>query len=119
MKTVLLVDDDHSIAEVLTMLLDSEGFAVEVMARADELHEKVVELKPGLIMLDVLLQGQDGRDIARQLKSQEDTKGVPIVLISATRGVERSCAACGADEFLAKPFEIDVLLARVRHYLGE
>jgi DNA-binding response OmpR family regulator len=64
-------------------------------------------------LLDVLLSGKDGRTIARQLKSQEDTKHIPIIMFSAHPSAEQTAREAGADDFIAKPFEIDDLLEKI------
>jgi DNA-binding response OmpR family regulator len=72
---------------------------------------------PDLILLDVLLSGKDGRDIVKYLKQHEETKRIPVIIFSAHPGAEQTALEAGADDFMAKPFEIDDLLARVGQYL--
>jgi len=72
---------------------------------------------PDLILLDVLLSGKDGREIVKQLKSQEETKSIPIIMFSAHPSAEKTAREAGADDFVAKPFHIDFLLAVVAKYL--
>jgi DNA-binding response OmpR family regulator len=67
--------------------------------------------------VDVLLSGKDGREIVRYLKSQEETKHIPIIMFSAHPSSEETAREAGANDFLAKPFEIDELLAKVANYL--
>jgi two-component system alkaline phosphatase synthesis response regulator PhoP len=66
----------------------------------------------------MLLSGQDGRQIARRLKGQKATRHIPILMLSAQPNAEREALEAGADGFLAKPFDIDVLLATIATYLG-
>jgi CheY-like chemotaxis protein len=72
---------------------------------------------PDLLLLDIWMSGIDGRDICKELKQKENTKKIPIVLISASREIERSALEAGADDFLAKPFEIDDLLEKIEKHL--
>jgi CheY-like chemotaxis protein len=115
-KTILIVDDDPDIALALATMLEDEGFDVvtadngEYLAR---LHEHEL---PSLIVLDMLLSGWDGRELARQLKQRLATRHIPILMLSAHPLAEREAQAAGADDFLAKPFELDDLLAKVRRH---
>jgi DNA-binding response OmpR family regulator len=65
----------------------------------------------------VLLSGRDGREIVKQLKSQEETKSIPVIMFSAHPSAEKTARGAGAEDFLAKPFDIDHLLAVIAKYL--
>ncbi|MDQ6693234.1 MAG: response regulator, partial [Chloroflexota bacterium] len=75
------------------------------------------ERMPDLIILDILLSGHDGRTICKRLKSQESTKGVSIILISAHPEARATALDAGADDFVAKPFEIDDLLSAIARHI--
>jgi DNA-binding response OmpR family regulator len=108
-KYILVVDDDPDILDALRLMLEDEGFRVQTTEKgeyAESLRDDNGGL-PDLIILDVLLSGKDGRTICRKLKSQDDTKHVPIVMISAHPDAERSVKEVGADAFVAKPYSID------------
>jgi DNA-binding response OmpR family regulator len=109
MKKIFVVDDERSILEALEFMLQEEGYDVRTASRGTSLLQ-LTENLPDVIVLDVLLSGEDGREIARQLKSQEKTKNIPIIMISAHPNVERTVRDCGADAFLPKPFDIEELL---------
>jgi DNA-binding response OmpR family regulator len=114
-KYILVVDDDPDILEALRFMLEEEGFRVQTTEKgeyAESLRDDNGGL-PDLIILDVLLSGKDGRTICKKLKSQDDTRHVPIVMISAHPDAERSVKEVGADAFVAKPFSIDNLLDTV------
>jgi DNA-binding response OmpR family regulator len=72
---------------------------------------------PDLILIDVLLSGKDGREIVKSLKSQQETKQIPTIMFSAHPSAEETMQQAGADDFLEKPFDIDVLLAKITHHL--
>lgn len=117
-KKILVVDDDPDILDALQILLEFAGYDVKTTEKGDyaeNLHDTNGGL-PDLIILDVLLSGKDGRLICQKLKSQQDTKHIPIVMISAHPNAKQSVAAVGADDFMAKPFDIDELLAIVVKY---
>lgn len=116
LKKILVVDDDNDILSFLQALLEDEGYAVEVMDNGENAGSISGDL-PQLIILDVLLSGMDGRDVARKLKSNGQTSTIPIIMFSAHPGASESVRACGADAFLPKPFEIDDLLSLVEQYI--
>ncbi len=117
-KKILVVDDDQDILDAIQFTLESSGYDVKTTEKgeyAENLHDNNGGL-PVLIILDVLLSGKDGRTICKKLKSQKDTKHIPIIMISAHPDAEKSVKEVGADAFLAKPFDIDKLLALVEKY---
>lgn len=118
-KNILVVDDDPDILDALQFTLEDAGYAVVTSLKGDyaeNLRDGNGGL-PDLIILDVLLSGKDGRLICRKLKSQDETRHIPIIMISAHPGARESVKEVGADDFLAKPFDVDALLARIAHHL--
>jgi DNA-binding response OmpR family regulator len=112
---ILVVDDDPAILDSLRFLFEDEGYRVQTSEKgeyAESLRDENGGL-PDLIVLDVLLSGKDGRTICRKLKSQDVTRHIPIVMISAYPDAEHSAKEVGADAFVAKPFAIDEVLATV------
>ncbi len=112
-KKILIVDDDPDIALALATMLEDEGFAVVATDDGDSLAHVHEHELPSLILLDMLLSGWDGREITRQLKRRQATQHIPILMLSAHPTAECEARAAGADDFLAKPFELDDLLAKV------
>ena len=118
-KKILVVDDDPDILDAFQMMLEDAGYEVSITEKgeyAENLHDTNGGL-PDVIILDVLLSGKDGRIICQKLKSQEETKDIPIIMISAHPDAKQSVKAVGADDFLAKPFEMEEFLAKVAEYL--
>jgi CheY-like chemotaxis protein len=116
---VLVVDDDPDILDAVRFTLEDEGYAVTTTEKgeyAENLHDGNGGL-PDVILLDILLSGKDGRTICRHLKSRADTKHIPIIMISAHPDARESASAVGADAFLAKPWDIDALIAMVRRFV--
>ncbi len=115
-KRITVADDDPGILDAVTMVLEMEGYEVN-----STLNGKTVlsqnEL-PDVYILDIWMSGADGRDLCKQLKSEEKTKNIPVILISASNDLKRSAETAGADDFLAKPFEIDALLQKVARALA-
>jgi PleD family two-component response regulator len=85
MSRILVVDDDLDILVVMEILLTMKGFEVEVTAKWENTFEKVETFKPELILLDVLISGNDGRTICKQLKAQDETKDIPIIMFLRIR----------------------------------
>ncbi len=115
-KKIYVVDDDEGILDGFQVMLESEGYHVEISQNADMLVNLPKNKIPDLIILDILLSGQDGRDICTQLKNNPNMKRIPIIMVSAHPNAEKSVQNCGADEFLNKPFEIDDLLKKIKKY---
>ena len=115
-NNILVVDDDPDILEALKVMLEDQGYSVETAQNGNILQFLDETNLPSVIILDVLLSGMDGRDIAEKLRKKEETKEIPIVMISANPGAAKDCVKRGANAFLAKPFEIDDLLNVIHEY---
>lgn len=115
-KKILVIDDDGGILEAFEAMLTSVGYEVEISTDPDSLQKRTKNMLPDLLLLDVLLSGRDGREICKQLKSQPETKELPIIMISAHPGAGTTIKDAGADDFLPKPFEMDDLLKKIAKY---
>ena len=117
--TVLIVEDEPAQREVLAYNLEAEGFRVSRAENGEEALLLVSEEAPDLIVLDWMLPNVSGIEVCRQLKMRADTRGVPVIMLSArseevdkVRGLET-----GADDYVIKPYSIAELMARVRAQL--
>jgi len=117
-KTIMIADDDPAILDALEMLLVDEGYRVVTSSNGDT-FQKVNDTLPDLLLLDIWMSGEDGREVAKVLKKEKTTKHIPIVMISASKDIDKSARESGADDFLAKPFEIDELLDLVIKYSSQ
>ena len=115
-KRVLVVDDSEAILEVVKMTLEMAGYEVATSLTGECFQQMENDL-PDLILLDILLSGEDGRAICERLKGNEKTRHIPVILLSAHAGLQKSAAECGANDFLAKPFRITDLRNIVKKYL--
>jgi two-component system alkaline phosphatase synthesis response regulator PhoP len=118
-ENILVVDDEEDILELLKYNLSREGYKVSCAASGEETLRAVRSQIPDLIVLDLMLPGIDGLDVARQLKNDVKTRDVPIVMLTA-KGEEADIVAgleLGADDYITKPFSPRVLVARVRAVL--
>src|SRR4051812_9425421 len=116
-KKILICDDDADILDLITCLLTNEGYEVKSATAHDEFFAKYKHYKPDLILLDIRMPEHDGFWIADELQLLKNK--APIIFVSAhNRSVYRLCApVAGAIDFIVKPFEPDLLLARVRSAL--
>ncbi|GCE14486.1 response regulator [Tengunoibacter tsumagoiensis] len=112
---VLVADDDTGILEAMQMILEDAGYEV-ITARDGLTVQNMQHNLPDILLLDVWMSGMDGTDICRYLKSQAQTKHIPIILCSANKDTQKLARECGADDFLAKPFEMMDLLDKVEKY---
>jgi DNA-binding response OmpR family regulator len=114
-KKILAADDDPAILEVITLMLEDGGY--EVRTTFDRQTEKFAqEYLPDLILLDIWMAGVDGRDICKSLKGKKLTKHIPIIIISANKDTEKIAEESGADDYLAKQFDMKDLLSKVAKY---
>lgn len=117
-KKILIVDDDESILDALSFVLEDEGYVVETTQIARETYRKISKFQPDVILLDVLLSGEDGRVICKKLKTNKETKSIPIIMISAHPTAAKSTLEVGANAFVAKPFELGDLTEKIQQYTG-
>jgi two-component system response regulator MtrA len=113
MTLIMVVDDDQDLAEMLGIVLNGAGFEVDLVNRGDEALELFRAQRPDLILLDVMLPGMDGVEVARQIRNESM---VPIVMLTAksdTQDVVLGLEA-GADDYMVKPFEPSELVARIK-----
>ena len=116
---VLVVEDEPSIAELIAVNLRHSGFAPTVVFDGAAAQREVDAVLPDVVLLDWMLPGQSGAELARQWRKQARTKGVPIILLTARsdEGDKVQGLDAGADDYITKPFSTQELLARIRAVL--
>lgn len=117
-KKILIVDDEKGVLEAVNEILLMEGYEVQAVDEAHHIDEYVEQFNPDLILLDIFLSGKDGREICRQLKDDREYHTLPVILMSAQLNVEHTLSECGANAFIAKPFDIDSMLQLVETNLN-
>lgn len=118
-ERILVIEDEEDILALIHFNLVKEGFRVECATTGEEGFKKAKDVRPSLILLDLMLPGMDGLDVCRQLRQSPDTKDFPIIMLTA-KGEEHDIVKgleLGADDYLPKPFSPQVLLARIRAVL--
>ena len=114
-QRILVVDDEESILEVVQIVLEGEGYQVQTSMDSSFLHTISSPL-PAVILLDVLLSGEDGREISRRIKANTQLQHIPVIMLSAHADANKVADMGGADAFLEKPFDVDALIAIVQKY---
>lgn len=119
MALVYIVEDDTSIQEIEMIALKNSNYMVQAFDRASTFYEKLEEIIPDLVLLDIMLPDEDGYKIVRKLRSNPKTRRVPVIMITAkttemdmVKGLDD-----GADDYIRKPFSVMELLSRVRALL--
>lgn len=115
-KRIMVADDDPGILDAVGMMLEMEGYQVNATLNGNTVLNLENDL-PDIYVLDIWMSGSDGRELCKKLKSGDRTKDIPVILISASNDLKRSAEFAGADDFLAKPFEIDMLLSKIEKAL--
>lgn len=115
-KTVLVIDDDPSVQEVVRAYLEKDGYAVWVAGNGEDGLRLAAKMKPALIVLDLMLPDRPGEELAREIRARSD---VPILMLTAKASEDERVEglAIGADDYLTKPFSPRELVGRVRAVL--
>src|SRR6187551_3147693 len=111
--SVLVVDDDPSLAEMLSIVLRQEGFDSRIVGRGDVALDAFRDYRPDLVLLDLMLPGKDGIDVCKEIRAES---GVPIVMLTAKGDTVDVVVGLetGADDYVVKPFKPKELVARIR-----
>jgi DNA-binding response OmpR family regulator len=112
---ILIIDDEKDIVDTLTFMLRARDFDVCSALDGQEGFEKAKIERPNLILFDVMMSGVDGYGVCLRLKSDKDTKNIPIVIITARAERESviKCHNLGVSDFIVKPFNITTLLGKL------
>src|SRR5579863_3467641 len=109
-KKILIAEDDRAIIDVVKIILENEGYEVFTADQGEIVHKTIDEQMPDAVLLDIWLYGEDGGQIAKEIKGKSKTKHIPVILMSANNETEKITKQVGADDFLLKPFNIEDLL---------
>ena len=117
-KHILIVDDDNRIRDLLKDYLSQNDYIVSTAENADQAKERLKYLKFDIIILDVMMPGQNGYELTKEIKKQIK---IPIVLLTAKGEVENRIRGLelGADDYISKPFEPKELLLRIRNIISK
>ncbi|CAM3749620.1 response regulator [Sphingobacterium prati] len=104
-----MLDDDKHVLEVCTIILETIGYRVEVSETSHDILEKVKEVQPDLILMDNWIPKIGGMEATRLLKSHPTFRDIPVIYLSANTDIQQLAKQAGADNYLAKPFDLEDL----------
>jgi two-component system phosphate regulon response regulator PhoB len=115
-RSILVIEDDSAIAEVLTYNLEREGYQVARASDGRDGMRQVRQNKPDLVVLDLMLPGMDGIEICREIRADKETRHIAILMLTAKSEESDQLVGfhLGADDYVTKPFSLKVLLQRIR-----
>lgn len=118
-RRILVVEDESAIAELISLNLRHAGYEVTIAASADQAQAAVDGVLPDLVVLDWMLPGRSGIELAKRWRGQQRTRELPIVMLTARASEADTVAGLdvGADDYITKPFSVNELLARIRAVL--
>lgn len=108
-KTIAVFDDDRDLLDIFSFALEDKGYKVTVFNDCKDIISRVRELRPALILMDNWIPDVGGEKAIEYLKSEEDLKDIPIILVSATNNLEEVAKRANVDAAVVKPFDLEVL----------
>ena len=118
-KCILIYDDDLEILAVTKIILEKHHYHVETRTRCDDIIKEVNEIKADLVFMDLWIPRIGGESALKQMKENEATRHIPVMLFSANDSIEEVCKRSNANGYLKKPFTIDTLIQLVEHNISE
>lgn len=115
-KRVLIIEDEPIIAEMMSIMLEMEGYTVVSLADTARARMKLHQKEIDLVMLDLHLKGENGQSMCTYIKNHKDLKNIPVILVSANNNLEKIKKECRADDHIAKPFDIDGFMGKVKRH---
>lgn len=114
---VIILDDDEDIGLMLKMMLEFKGYNVTLIDRIEKINEALSGMHCQLLILDMLISGENGCDLCRVLKSDEQFATMPVLMFSALPDGRKLAMAAGADDFIAKPFQMNDMFEKVEEMI--
>ncbi len=116
-KTILICDDDEGIVDMLELLFEDTGFNIIPVTDSLQVFNIIEQQQPDLILLDLWMPVLSGDQVLKNLRKNPKTEELPVIVISASRDGEKIAKDAGATDFMAKPFDMDVLIDRVNELI--
>ena len=110
---ILVIDDDPDILTMIRVMLEYNDYRVTTSENEEETFALLDKEPVNMVIMDMLLSGKDGTDICRRIKSNPNHSSLPVMMFSAHPNAREACLQAGANEFLAKPFEMQEMLKKV------
>jgi DNA-binding response OmpR family regulator len=118
-RKVLIVEDEPVIGEMMSILLEVGGYKVISLADTQSAKRRLHEREVGLVLLDLALKGEDGTAMCTYIKNDERLKHLPVILVSGNDDLETITRECGADDHIAKPFDLEYFMEKVKMHCLE
>ena len=120
MKKVLVVEDHPDMREILIWQMERMGFSVIPACHGKDGVEKALKEMPHLVIMDIMMPGMDGRETARTLRSDPDTRDIPILAVTALfrESDLKSCIEAGCNDYIVKPFTFQQLQEKVQEFIS-
>ena len=117
-KKILVVDDEPEFVDMLKIRLEANDYAVVTAANGKEGVEKAAAEKPDLILLDILMPEMDGYSALKELKANNETRDIPVIVVTAKSKMQGLFLVEGINDYVVKPFEADDLLLRIKRVIA-
>ncbi|WP_175621920.1 response regulator [Chryseobacterium schmidteae] len=118
-KKILIFDDDKTILEVITIIFEENGYQVEISETSHDIIEKVSQFKPDVILMDNWIPRIGGVEATQLLKSHDEFKSIPVIYVTANNDIVALAKEAQADDYVAKPFDLEDLEDKVAMFLQE
>ena len=119
MDKILIFDDDKSILEVITIIFESNGYKVEISETSHDIIQKVTDYQPDLILMDNWIPNIGGVEATQLLKNHDEFNKIPVIYVTANNDIEELAKLAKADDFVAKPFNLEDLEGKVAYQLKQ
>jgi two-component system, OmpR family, response regulator RpaA len=116
MPKVLVVDDDPDLAAICSLVLEDEGYAIDVATNGADAYDSMTADGIDVVLLDVMMPVIDGLTVCKMIKRDPRTREVPVIIMSASERLREQAQHCDADAVLAKPFNLDELISAVGQF---
>ena len=119
MKKILVIEDHPDVLDFLTLKMEAMGFAVISANNGKQGVAKAIEEKPNLILMDIMMPGMDGREATRRIRSNPETKDIPILAATAItdKSQLRECIEAGCNDYILKPFDSKDFQKKIQVFL--
>jgi two-component system, OmpR family, response regulator VicR len=117
-QKILLLDDNKDLLQIVQIILKGQGYDTVLASRIEEAVQKIKIHKPALILMDVFISDQDGREFCNQLKHDGETSNIRVIMMSGYDNSLGLMSQAGADDFMQKPFDYTDLLSRVQKQMS-
>lgn len=116
-KKILIIDDDLPILEVMKIILEDSNYQIETISNPVSIHKTIEKYMPDLVLVDIWISGVHGREVVKIIRENKKTAHIPVIMVSANNETKKIAEQIQANDFLAKPFDIEDLIAIVRRHI--